>query len=123
MRKSKQAVGRWGESRAEAYLIKRGYRILNRNTRTPYGEIDLIAVVEDCLVFVEVKTRTSTSFGYPEQAITAEKEAHILASAQSYLQSHPEIENDWRVDVIAIQTDPDFQKEQITHFENAITAS
>jgi len=123
MRKSKQAVGRWGESRAEAYLIKRGYRILNRNTRTPYGEIDLIAMVEDCLVFVEVKTRTSTSFGYPEQAITAEKEAHILASAQSYLQSHPEIENDWRVDVIAIQTDPDFQNEQITHFENAITVS
>jgi putative endonuclease len=122
MKKSRQAVGKWGEERAEAYLVERGYRILNRNTRTPYGEIDLVAMCGDCLVFVEVKTRTSTTFGYPEEAITADKRAHILASAQSFLQEQPDLETDWRVDVIAIQTDPDLKSLQITHFENAITA-
>jgi putative endonuclease len=72
-------------------------------------------------VFVEVKTRSSTAYGLPEDSITPRKQAHLLAAAQAYLQAHPELEGDWRIDVIAVQRQPAHPKPVITHFENAIT--
>jgi putative endonuclease len=130
MTASRQALGRWGEGLAADYLARRGYAILERNARTPYGEIDLVArQVEDCpggpvelTVFVEVKTRTSPAFGLPEESVTARKRAHLLAAAQSYLQQHPHLENNWRIDVIAILRPRDNRPPQITHFENAVGA-
>jgi putative endonuclease len=118
---SRQTLGRWGENTAAQYLSKKGYKILERNVHTPYGEVDLIASQGDDLVFVEVKTRASTSLGPPEVSVTPVKQYHMLSAAQAYLQAHPEITSDWRIDVIAILRLPD-QGEQIEHFENIITS-
>ena len=57
--KHNQKIGKWGEDAVAAYLKERGYEILARNARTPYGEIDIVAKQEDVYIFVEVKTRTS----------------------------------------------------------------
>lgn len=122
----RQQVGRWGEAVASRYLEKRGYQILARNARTPYGEIDLVARQKDgCLVFVEVKTRTNVVFGLPEEAVDARKLKHMVAAAEAYwlafLEQHPEIgDQSWRIDVIAVQGKPGTKVEdiQIEHFEN-----
>ena len=133
---TRQALGRWGEELAADYLADRGYRILDRNARTEYGEIDLVArhegqprqntsvdseVPASMTVFVEVKTRSSTNFGFPEQAVDDRKQERLLAAAQAYLQAHPELGGDWRVDVIAIQRSRRGDEPEIIHFENALS--
>jgi putative endonuclease len=115
-----QELGDWGEAYAAKYLEGKGYQILARNVRTPYGEIDIIAKELDQIIFVEVKTRTSRKFGYPEDAITESKITHLIESAEFYLQEHPEINVDWRIDVIAIQVDPQRNSPAIAHFEDAL---
>ena len=116
-----QAVGRWGEAQAAAYLEQRGYAVLGRNLRTPHGEIDLLVRGSEGLVFVEVKARASDSLGPPEISVTARKQAHLLAAARAWLQAHPELDGDWRVDVLAILRRRNAPPE-ITHFENILTA-
>jgi putative endonuclease len=129
---ARQSLGRWGEEFAARYLSNQGYTILTRNAHTEYGEIDLVArqkispgseLNSDAamIVFVEVKTRSTTAYGMPEAGISKRKIEHMLASAQAYLQEHPELEDDWRIDVIAIRRPRAGGKPQITHFENAIT--
>ena len=120
MRNRKQALGRWGETQAIVFLSQKGYQIVEQNVRTPYGEIDIIVLKDDVLVFVEVKTRSTGLFGLPEASITWEKQEHMLNSAIAYLQEHPDWESDWRIDVIAIQRRKSGES-QIIHFENAIT--
>lgn len=117
----KKRLGGWGETIAAEYLAGKGYIILERNIRTQYGEIDLIALDKEILVFVEVKTRTSRKFGYPEEAISLKKKEHLLASAQAYLQTHQELERDWRIDVLAIERIDRNSLPEITQFENIIT--
>ncbi len=117
----KKRLGGWGETIAAEYLTGNGYVILERNFRTQYGEIDLIALDKEILVFVEVKTRTSRKFGYPEEAISPKKKEHLLASAQAYLQTHQEMERDWRIDVLAIERIDRNSLPEITQFENIIT--
>ena len=73
------------------------------------------------IVFVEVKTRSSSTYGLPEESITAQKRVHMLDSARAYMQAHPELDVDLRIDVIAIQRLSSSKEPQITHFENAIT--
>lgn len=125
MRTSPQTLGRWGETYAAEYLRQRGYVILDHNVRSVHGELDLIAR-QTCAnslvtVFVEVKTRRSTAFGLPEASITPRKKTHLLAAAQAYLQAHPELDGDWRIDVIAILRRYNPQETEIAHFENAIS--
>ncbi len=120
MSKEKRELGIWGENLAAKYLADHGYTILDRNARTPYGEIDLVAREKDVTVFVEVKTRSSNSFGYPEEAVTPAKQAHFLAAVQAYIQAHPELDGDWRLDVIAVRRYPTGRSPGIRHFENAI---
>ncbi len=130
MSQSRQELGRWGEALAADYLVDQGYTIVARNERTPYGEIDLVAnklsgpteeshESQEVLVFVEVKTRTSQSFGYPEEAVTPRKQMNLISAAQHYLQEHPDLDLDWRIDVIAIERYPD-RAPIIHHFENAL---
>lgn len=113
-----QKIGRWGEEIAAAFLQKRGYEILDKNSRTPYGEIDLVANLGGVTVFVEVKTRTTRSFGLPEEAITPRKQAHMLAAAEHYA-AERKIDS-WQVDVIAIEGKPG-STQQIEHFENILS--
>jgi putative endonuclease len=122
MTNSRQTLGRWGEDLAAKYLAGRGYTIVERNLRTAYGEIDIIARQAEVTVFVEVKTRTSTAYGYPEESITAKKRAHLIASVPAYLQTCPNPETEWRIDVIAIRRQHPSRPPQITHFQNAIGA-
>jgi len=114
-------LGAWGESYAAKYLEDKGYEILSLNERTPYGEIDIIAEINHRLIFVEVKTRSTQNFGYPEEAITEEKIIHMVESAEVFLQEHPELTSDWQIDVIAIQVDSSRKTPVLTHFENALT--
>lgn len=119
MSKQKQTLGAWGEAIAAKYLEGLGYAILERNVRTAYGEIDLLASHEGVAVFVEVKTRSSKDFGFPEEAVHPTKQQHLLDSAEDYLQSHPEVTGDWRIDVISIQRGSG-RTPEIVHFENAV---
>jgi putative endonuclease len=119
MKTAKQATGQWGEETAAVYLADNGYTILARNIRTAHGEIDIVASKEAGLVFVEVKTRSSHTFAYPEDSVTRRKQAAMLSAAEDYLQAHPESCESWQFDVIAIERKPG-GKPEIVHFENVI---
>lgn len=119
-------LGKWGEKLAADFLIKQGYSILVQNARTPYGELDLVAKQtgtfkgdETTIVFIEVKTRRSQSFGYPEESVTTRKREHLISAALHFLQENPDLESDWRIDVIAIEHYKN-REPIIRHFENAI---
>lgn len=118
----RQRVGKWGESAAARYLEKQGYTILACNVRTPYGEIDLIARHGSGeMVFVEVKTRSGTGFGYPEEAVDSRKLAHLVSSAQAImLDWQDQAVEHWRIDVVSVMGRPGERDEQIRfeHFEN-----
>ncbi len=118
MTKHNQKIGRWGEDVAAAYLQKLGYELMERNTRTPYGEIDLIVRQRGRVIFVEVKTRTSTSFGYPEEAITPRKQQHLFDSAEHYAQEHGL--DHWQIDAISVEGKPNGGEPRITHFEDIL---
>jgi len=81
----KKNLGQEGEERAAKFLIEQGYRILERNYRTKSGEIDLIALHRDEVVFVEVKTRTSDAFGAPELAVNPRKQGRMVKAALRYI--------------------------------------
>ena len=115
--KHNQRVGRWGEETAAGYLLQRGYELLARNTRTPYGEIDIIARQGDLTVFIEVKTLTSSRNFFPEQNVTARKREHMLACAECYAAEHNL--DRWQIDVIAVEGRQGLQP-KVTHFEDAI---
>ena len=69
---------------------------------------------------MEVKTRSSHAFAYPEDSVTRRKQAHLLSAAEAWLQAHPESGESWQFDVIAIEQKPGGEPE-IVHFENVIT--
>ncbi len=117
MSKYFQRIGKWGESMAAEYLEKHGYIIVTRNSRTPYGEIDIIAEKEGLTIFVEVKTRTTKKFGPPEMAVTPRKQEHMMAAADFYAAEH-NIDH-WQIDVIAIEGKPG-STPKFTYFENAL---
>jgi putative endonuclease len=121
MSSSKQALGRWGENLAADYLTQKGYVILEQNFRTPYGELDLIVQDASTLVFVEIKTRSTDTFGLPEASITSRKQQHIVSAALAYMQAASDTEISWRIDVIAIRKNNSGPTPEITHFKNAIT--
>jgi len=95
-------LGNRGERIAERFLKKKGYRILERQFRTRFGEIDLIAKEGDEIIFVEVKTRSNVLFGYPEESVTEAKLSKIQRVAEFYLSSLAS-QPSYRIDVIAIE--------------------
>ncbi len=102
MTEKRLALGRWGEDRAVEYLLRRRMKIVERNYRTPLGEIDIIASDGRTLVFVEVKTRSSLLYGTPQEAVGPTKQRQILRSAQWYLSSCNKTNSPVRFDVIAV---------------------
>jgi putative endonuclease len=113
-----QHVGKTGEALAAKYLEDRGYQIIEQNFTSRYGELDLVARDGDSIVFVEVKTRTSSAFGEPEDSVTPEKLERIINTALLWLQANPDQPDDWRIDVVAILMDHQNQIEDIQHFIN-----
>jgi putative endonuclease len=94
--------GASGEDAAIRALRSEGYRIIERNYRSRFGEIDVIAEDGDCLVFVEVKKRNSESYGPSFSSITGRKKQHIIKSALFYLKAHRCFERRIRFDVVGI---------------------
>ncbi len=101
-------TGRWGERLAAWYLFFHGYRILERNWRFGRYEIDIVARERrtGALVFAEVKTRSSTDFGLPRDAVTARKRLFLTRAAQGYLKAHDGVDASIRFDVIEVYTSP-----------------
>lgn len=97
-----QRTGRAGEAEAVACLEQAGYRILERNYRCPFGEIDVVAEERGVLSFIEVKTRSSLAFGLPRDAITAAKRRRLARTASHYLMARVEGDCAYRVDVVEV---------------------
>ncbi|MDK2981507.1 MAG: putative endonuclease [Chloroflexota bacterium] len=118
-----QRLGRWGEQAARDYLSAMGLQIVASNVRTAYGEIDVLARQGDTLVFCEVKTRRTRTYGHPEVAVTPRKQEHMRNAALDYLQSNNLLDTPWRIDVLAIEKGPRDQKEsvKVTWFQNALS--
>ena len=108
-------LGLNGEDIAEKFLIKQGYKILERNRHfSRYCEIDIIAQDKDTLVFVEVKTRKTDICGHPLEAITKTKYKNIRTGLSLYLQENPNYKK-YRIDVVSILLKP---KLEIKHLKN-----
>ncbi len=108
-------IGRLGEDIAVKYLQRSGYTILARNFKARYGELDIIALHNNTLIFVEVKTRIGNAFGTPEEAVTPRKLAEVVQTAQFYKNTHDDLPDAMRVDVIGIQLD---RNNNVTYFNH-----
>ncbi|MBR1991756.1 MAG: YraN family protein [Bacteroidales bacterium] len=97
----KQETGQAGENLAQTYLLKQGYRILETNWRFGHLEVDIIALDNQTIVFVEVKTRGSSAFGQPSLAVNLQKQRNIIRAANSYVTRH-NYPYEVRFDIISI---------------------
>lgn len=117
---SKQTTGNYGEALARAFLAERGYLHLESNWHCSHGEIDIITQDQNTLVFVEVRTRHSTTTESAFASITPRKREKIIASAHLYLETHQyPHDTDWRIDIIAVSLTPS-RKEIVEHIEDAL---
>jgi putative endonuclease len=119
----RRETGNRGEKAARDYLRKRGYRIRETNYRCGRGEIDIIAEQGDCLVFIEVRTKTSLQFGSPEESVTAVKQARLRRLAMQYLQQRDKLPREWRIDVVAVELDGKGKTSRIELIENAVSGA
>ena len=120
MGREKKETGNIGERLAASYLKKKGYKVVGRNYRTIFGEIDIVARLANFIVFVEVKTRATSSLGPPYLAITKAKERHMVKSALFYLKQHRSVSASWRIDIVSVKLDQAHKVENIELFENAV---
>ncbi len=95
-------LGSTGEQIAADYLVMEGYCIIERNYRFHRNEIDIIALYQQTLCFVEVKTRFSSAHGHPAEAVTIHKQREIIKAARAYLALSGQNDADCRFDVLAI---------------------
>jgi putative endonuclease len=100
------SVGKRGEELASAYLAKAGYRIVEQNYRCVFGEIDIIAEEGNNIVFIEVKSRRSTSYGVPQLAVGYKKQRKISMVALNYLEEKHKHNINARFDVVAVKLLP-----------------
>ncbi|MEI7787476.1 MAG: YraN family protein [Chlorobiaceae bacterium] len=96
-------LGQEGERLAAEYLAKKGYHILKRNYRYHRHEIDIVAMHQTTLCFIEVKTRSTTEKGDPAEAVTLSKQREIIKAARAYLAFSGEERRDCRFEVVAIK--------------------
>lgn len=114
----KITLGRKGEKIAERYLLDLGFKIIDKNFQTKFGEIDIIAQDKGDLVFVEVKTRVSTKFGLPEEAVTPRKIKRIVKAAAIYRNQKKNLPDIERIDVVAIKLKNNGDLERIELIRN-----
>ncbi|MCG6893929.1 MAG: YraN family protein [Desulfobacteraceae bacterium] len=110
---NRQRFGRSAEAAAAEYLQRLGYVILERNYRTAMGEIDIIAMHESVLVFVEVKARRTDRFGGAKAAVTPQKQRKISMAALAYLKRERKMGHKARFDVVAIRADESHPQAEI----------
>ncbi len=114
----KQRIGKYGEELAEAYLKLIGYKILEKNFRCSRGEIDIIALDNSQIVFIEIKLRTSKEYGQPSEAVTEKKLNRIYKTAEYFLHVRNLLNQNTRIDVVEIYSKP--QKCYINHLKQVI---
>ena len=121
MRTARQTLGDAGERLARQQLESRGYSCLAEQWRCPHGELDLVMRQGEHLVFVEVKVRRG-GLVEAEQAVTPAQQRRLLATAQTFLDDHPDLQDlTWRVDLFGITLDRSGRITRISHLENAIS--
>lgn len=108
------AIGTYGEDVACEHLTGLGYEVLERNWRCDQGELDIVARHGPALVFCEVKTRRSTAFGSPVEAVTPVKAARLRRLAISWLRAHDQRADEVRIDVIGVLC-PAHEPAQVEH--------
>lgn len=108
----KKKLGAEGEKLAVRYLKKSGYKILKRNYKNPFGEIDIIAEKQGAVAFIEVKTRLSDLYGAPSEAVNEARKQRYISGAKYYF-CNREINCVVRFDIIEIY------RGQLNHIENA----
>lgn len=119
-------VGKIGEDLAAGYLEKEGYKIIERNYRTRWAEIDLVAEKtagffgKPTLVFVEVRTKIGENFGSPEDTINRAKLQRVLRNAKTY-EAFSKWQGPCRIDAVCIVLKPNMQVGRLTHHENIVT--
>ena len=111
-------IARIGEEEASNFLRKKGYKIIERNFRKGYGEIDIVALKNGILIFIEVKTRTSSNFGAPFEAITPWKLKSLVKTAQFYKSFHPTLPQAMRIDAVSVKLSNNNSVEDIELLEN-----
>lgn len=112
-------VGNYGEKLAGKYLENNDYKIIYKNFMCKCGEIDIVAIKNQKIIFFEVKTRTNLKYGMPSEAVNQNKQRHICNVAQYFLYSNDLIDTDVRFDVIEILLGKEFYK--IRHLKDVIS--
>lgn len=115
MKQQNKQTGNFGENLAAQHLMAKGYEIVKRNFANRFGEIDIIALDRDTLVFVEVKTKIGSEFGTPEDMISKGKLQRVRNMATLYMEGKANV---CRLDVIAIVLTRDGRVVRLTHYEN-----
>ena len=113
--------GRLGEEIARNYLERKGYEIIEQNYRVDQGEIDLIAIDNDWLVFVEVKMKVGDLYGTPEEMISKGKLWQIRRVAEIWLLNHEKMRQKYpqqRIDAVCLVVDKDYQLVSLKHYDN-----
>lgn len=116
---AKDAVGKYGEDLAARHLVGAGFTVLARNWRCPAGEIDIVARDGDVLVIIEVKTRRSTAFGSPAEAITRRKADKLRELALTWVADHPHGGRPLRFDVVSIVL-PKYGAARLEHLRDVL---
>jgi len=124
MKTEKRKKGDIGEEVAFSYLKDRGYKILERNYSSKFGEIDIIAKQGKIIVFVEIKTRHDAlqSDLYPERNVDRRKQRKLIRTAEYYLikNKYPD-DTSWQIDVIGVELDTVSRRANLRHLKNAVS--
>ena len=114
-------LGELGEKIAQKHLKKKGYKILARNFKRKWGEIDIVAKKGKKIVFIEVKTIRQKEEFFPEDEIDRKKKRQLIKMAQIYLQEFKiPLDISWQIDIIAIEISSNRKKTKIRHYKNAV---
>lgn len=112
-------IGSLGENIALNYLKKHNYIILDQNWHSRFGEIDIIAKKNNKIFFIEVKARTSDAYGQPQESVNYFKQRKLVKTAYCYLNNYYQ-DNDFQIDVIALNLNLSTRKAKLKHFQNAV---
>jgi putative endonuclease len=113
-------LGKTGEAIARKFLAEKGYKVIAANWRFLKDEIDIIALHDDMVVIVEVKTRSTDMFGDPEEAVSKKKRKFLVRAADAYIRQK-DLENEVRFDIVSVIARG--EKYEITHIEDAFYAT
>ena len=121
---SRARLGHWGERQARLYLEAEGYGMVAANFRCRAGEMDIVAIDGDELVFVEVKTRRGGAYGQAEESISPVRAERLAAVAEEFLQSRSafpyDSETPWRIDLVCVNLDSGGKLLNVNHIRHAV---